>query len=148
MKRQWRPWKNVLNSTRISPRLILAFFLSMIMRRNSRAIDEIVSQAKADRDTEAVENVPQLYRAKGYQQAKKYYLQLSLKNNLKKKRDPYTFAVSYALVGNNQKAMDYLELAYRQKSNYMVQLKVNSYFDGLRTDPRFEQLLKRLRLAD
>jgi TolB-like protein/DNA-binding winged helix-turn-helix (wHTH) protein/Tfp pilus assembly protein PilF len=113
----------------------------------SRAIDEIVSQARVENDAQAVENVPRIYREKGYQPAKKYYLELSLNNYLKNK-DVFGAAIDYALLGNNEKALDYLELLYRQKSNYVIQIKVNAYFEGLHQEPRFQQLLQRLRLAD
>jgi hypothetical protein len=51
-------------------------------------------------------------------------------------------------LGNKEKALDYLELSYRHRENHMNKLKVNSDFDGLRSEPRFQQLLKNLRLAD
>ena len=43
--------------------------------------------------------------------------------------------------------MDWLEQAYVQHSNTLVTLKVEPRFDPLRSDARFQDLLRRVRLA-
>ncbi|MDG6925402.1 MAG: tetratricopeptide repeat protein [Nitrososphaerota archaeon] len=52
-----------------------------------------------------------------------------------------------ASVAENDSAIDLLEQAYLQHSAYLTSLKVERWFDGLRTDARFMELLRKMRLA-
>lgn len=112
------------------------------------AMSELLVQARTSQKNDLAETLDRVYHEKGYEEARKSYFESELKDALKNEPDPFFAAGEYALLGNKGKALDYLELAYRQRSNYMTQLKVNFYFDGLRSEPRFQHLLERLRLAD
>ncbi len=61
--------------------------------------------------------------------------------------DPLNVAALHAALGEKDQAFEWLEKAYTQHSADMVNLKVDPRLDGLRTDPRFKALLKRMRLA-
>jgi tetratricopeptide (TPR) repeat protein len=61
---------------------------------------------------------------------------------------PYYFAIVNAGLGNKDEAIRWLREAYDKRDVYIVQLKVDPLFDGLRSDPRFIDLLRSLRLAD
>lgn len=56
-------------------------------------------------------------------------------------------AVIYGALGNNDKAFEYLEKAYESKFSHLFLLKVDPHFDSLRSDLRFEPLLRRIGLA-
>ncbi|MBL8124610.1 MAG: winged helix-turn-helix domain-containing protein [Blastocatellia bacterium] len=53
-------------------------------------------------------------------------------------------AVAYAKLGEKDKAFEYLERAYKEHYSGMVWLKVTPELDGIRDDPRFQDLLKRV----
>jgi len=59
---------------------------------------------------------------------------------------PYGIASYYAVTGDNQRALDWLEKAYSERDGTLVWLKVHPRLDGLRQEPRFRDLLSRLRL--
>jgi len=59
---------------------------------------------------------------------------------------PFYVSIVYAGLHENEKAMDWLEKAYEDRSNAIIFLKVDPDFDGLRSDPRFQVLLRRLAL--
>ncbi len=61
---------------------------------------------------------------------------------------PYARAVFLARLGENERALDNLELAYKTHIHLMTQLKVNPAFDGLRSDPRFLKLLRQMNLDE
>jgi tetratricopeptide (TPR) repeat protein len=65
-------------------------------------------------------------------------------------RDQYVPAFSIALIyiglGEHDRALDWLEQAYQDRSAYMVYAKTDPMLDPLRSDPQFISLLHRMRL--
>lgn len=59
---------------------------------------------------------------------------------------PYNFAVIYTGLGEKDQAFAWLEKAY-EHSQPLTILKSNSWFDSLRSDPRFTDLLRRIGLT-
>src|SRR6202790_1430687 len=59
---------------------------------------------------------------------------------------PYYFAIVYVGLGENEKAMDWLDKAFADRSNGLVFMKVEPELDNLRSNPRFTALQQRLRL--
>jgi predicted Zn-dependent protease len=60
----------------------------------------------------------------------------------------YTFATIYASLGDKDKAFQLLEKAYREKSlDISWHLKSDLRIDNLRTDPRFQNLMRRVGFA-
>jgi len=61
--------------------------------------------------------------------------------------DPQLFVLPYVGLGEKDKALDSLQLAYASHSNIITSLKVEPAFDPLRDEPRFQDLLRRVGLA-
>jgi hypothetical protein len=61
---------------------------------------------------------------------------------------PYLVAQIYASLGETDEALRWLEVAYRQRTAWMVLLKVDPRFDGVRCDPRFQDLLRRINFPE
>jgi len=57
---------------------------------------------------------------------------------------PYFLALVYQLVGDRGQTFDWLERAFQERSTWMARLKVEPWMDGLRSDPRFVSLLRRV----
>ena len=58
---------------------------------------------------------------------------------------PYTIATVYASLGEKDKAFEYLEKAYQERSSDLPYfLKADLRIDSLRSDPRFQDLLRRM----
>ena len=62
--------------------------------------------------------------------------------------DPRILAWNYAALGDKEQAFAFLEKAYAQHSTELVSLKVNPAYDSLRSDPRYQDLLRRVGLAE
>ena len=60
---------------------------------------------------------------------------------------PYDFAVIFAGLGEKDKALEWLQKSYEDRSAYLVYLNVEPIWDSLRSDPRFTDLLQRMRLV-
>jgi len=61
---------------------------------------------------------------------------------------PRRLAEAYARLGRKDEALYWLERSYEERGIVVLRLKVNPSFDGLRDDPRFIALMKRLRLDE
>ena len=61
-------------------------------------------------------------------------------------RSPFGAAILYAHLGEMTKALDSLENAYEQRSIAMTEIAVEPAFGSLRDEPRFRDLLRRVRL--
>jgi hypothetical protein len=71
---------------------------------------------------------------------------LQWRKSEKKPLDPLLEAMIYSHMGEKDKALDLLNLGYEQHADGLQFLKVEPVYDTLRNDPRFGNLLSRLRL--
>jgi serine/threonine-protein kinase len=62
--------------------------------------------------------------------------------------DPLPFATAYLGVGDKEKALEWLGKAYLQHSPSLIAIKVEPVYDPLRGDPRFQEILRRINLAE
>ena len=85
------------------------------------------------------------YGWKGYWQRR---LQLALKRSKRTYVSPSGIAYCYAGLKDKSHALELLERAYREHDHGLVYLKVDHVWDSLRSEPRFQALLKRMRLAE
>jgi eukaryotic-like serine/threonine-protein kinase len=58
----------------------------------------------------------------------------------------YSIAESYMRMDQKQKAFEWLEKAYEEHDSGLVSLAVEPMFENLRPDPRFKEILRRMRL--
>jgi len=54
--------------------------------------------------------------------------------------------IAYSGTGQNERVIELLQRAYSEHSNAVVQIKVDPMYDPIRSDPRFEDLLRRVGL--
>ncbi len=73
---------------------------------------------------------------------------LSTLEELSKQRyvSPADIGVLHGDLGEKDEAFQWLEKAYEERSNFLINLKVDPVFDSLRSDPRFAALLARMGL--
>lgn len=60
---------------------------------------------------------------------------------------PFDVASIYTGLGDKGKALEWLYRAYEVHADTITYLKMDPRFDSLRSDPRFQELLRRIRLA-
>ncbi len=56
----------------------------------------------------------------------------------------YFFAILYARLGQRQRTLEFLQKAYHHHEPELVHLKLEPAFDSLNSDPRFQDLLRRM----
>src|SRR5579859_1503517 len=57
---------------------------------------------------------------------------------------PYNIAKIYSASANPDKAFEWLEIAYKEGNPDLIELNSEPLFDGLRSDPRFSDLMQRV----
>jgi eukaryotic-like serine/threonine-protein kinase len=90
--------------------------------------------------------------AAGYQKAKLKGACIAIIDVLKNKSQqeyvsPYQIATYYALMEDRDHTFEYLEKAYADRSGRMEYIKVEDYFEPFHSDPRYVDLLRRMRLS-
>ena len=60
---------------------------------------------------------------------------------------PYFMAPIYASLGEKDQAFEWLEKAYQDRHGWLITPQLDPTLEGLRSDPRFADLLKRIGLA-
>ena len=76
------------------------------------------------------------YRVSGYRGCLRWRLEGA--------KNPYQMAMIHTQLGHTDEAFANLEKCYREHWWAMVQLKNNPRWDSLRSDPRFQDLLRRM----
>ena len=69
-----------------------------------------------------------------------------LEKSKKQYVSPFYIAIVYAGLHEDEKAIDWLEKGYADRSNAIIFLKIDPDLDGLRGNPRFQALVHRLAL--
>lgn len=59
---------------------------------------------------------------------------------------PISFARVHLGLGEHAAALDWLETAYRKRNTNVLLLRSVPFYDPIRSEPRFQQLLARLKL--
>ena len=77
----------------------------------------------------------------GYWHADRQFRQRSNREN-----DPVAEAMYYAHMGDKNRSLEQLNLAYQQHCDGMQFLNIEPVYDDLRDDPRFKEILSKLRL--
>ncbi len=60
----------------------------------------------------------------------------------------YSIAEGYMRLGQKEKALEWLEKAYEEHDSGLVSIGVEPMFDAIRADPRFKEIVRRMKLAN
>ena len=71
-----------------------------------------------------------------------------LKAGLQTDDDLIAIAETHSLLGEKDQAFEWLEKAFAEHARGMMHLKENVLLDNLRTDPRYADLMRRVRLPE
>jgi hypothetical protein len=59
---------------------------------------------------------------------------------------PIFIAMDYAMTGEKELAMLWINRAYKERSSWLTEIGVDPVWDNLRDDPRFQDLVRRVGL--
>ncbi len=96
------------------------------------------------RDEEWLRGWERAYQEAGFGGARRYYLAWATERAKTKYVDPLSTAREYATLGEVDAAFEWLERAYQERNSQLVYLGILPTWDPLRSDPRFDDLLRRI----
>jgi tetratricopeptide (TPR) repeat protein len=100
--------------------------------------------AKGDR--EAVEALDRGFAEAGYRGALRRVADMFVARSQKTYVTPWQIATLYTRAGMNKEAIDWLEKAYQAHDQNMPYISVDPIFDEMRNEPRFQDILRRMKL--
>jgi tetratricopeptide (TPR) repeat protein len=92
-------------------------------------------------NTEKIERYRTAYRAAGWRGVVIERIKI---NEADGQHSYFQLACLYAKIGDKEKAFDYLEKAFEERSFQIPMLQVEPQLDPLRDDPRYQSLLARI----
>ncbi len=96
--------------------------------------------------SEKVSGIRKSYRAEGLKGLWKWQLENRREESRHKYVSPALFAEAYAQLGEKDLAYRWLEKAYEERDDALSVLKTWPFWDPLRSDPRFQDLVRRVGL--
>ncbi len=149
-----REYDNAIDQLREVVELTPDFYPAHFLLGMAYAKQERFQEALAEFQTaELIEDCPPLLGFVGYAHAlagerDKALQVLNMLTEKSKHRyvPPYCWAVIYIALQDADKAFEYLNKAYEDRSEWMIWLNINPELDSLRADPRFADLQRRIGL--
>jgi tetratricopeptide (TPR) repeat protein len=108
-----------------------------------QAIEDL-ERRRSEEDRRAAPSLWKSYRAGGARGYWQKLLELTMDRAKREYIAPTTLAKIHARLGDETRALEWLEKAYRERDLFLGDLKVDPNFDSLRSDSRFQDLLRRL----
>jgi len=112
---------------------------------NEEALAEAKKFFAVLRDNEAVEALDYGYAQAGYPRAMSLAAENLAARSNRTHVPAFRIARLYAHAGEKDRALEWLEKAYEQRESPLVHLSVGWDWDSLRSDPRFQDLLGRMK---
>ncbi len=139
------------NSLEIEPNFPLArFFLGFAYEQQGRYADAIGEFEKASELTGghpgALAGLGHAHALAGNRTEAQKYLARLEKDAGRRYVSPYFIALVYVGLGDTDEAFRWLDTACEHRSDWLVHLKIEPALDPLRSDPRFDKLVRRVGL--
>jgi serine/threonine protein kinase/Tfp pilus assembly protein PilF len=109
-----------------------------------KALQEYQRSLTLQGEPELSATMGRAYAAKGWEGVLRKQIEVYQKSD-SKDYDPVAVAICYASLGEKEKAFFWLERAYHEHAG-LVFIKAMHVFDGLRSDPRYTDLMRRMGL--
>ena len=141
------------NTIDMDPDFVLPHLVLGQAYEQKKAYDQAITELRRAADISqnsppAIAALARTYAVSGRTADARNLLDQLMMQSKKQYVSPFYVAIVYAGLGENDKAMAWLEKAYGDRSNAIVFLKVDPQLDTLRASPQFHELQRKLRLPD
>ena len=116
----------------------------------SEAVAEWQKALNVEGDGPMAAALGEAYKVSGYPGVLRRWLEYFLEKRSQRggRGLAHQIAASYSVLGKKDEAMTWLEKAYSERSGGMPSLKIDPHFDSLRSDPRFQSLVRRMNFPE
>jgi serine/threonine-protein kinase len=97
-------------------------------------------------DEDAISEIDRIYIEQGFLVAYETMVQLMEERTQTEYINPFELAVRYSLLGNYEKAMDWLEKGFELRDQNMPYIATGFFSDSLYTNPRFIAIMEKMNL--
>ncbi|MDQ3818960.1 MAG: protein kinase [Acidobacteriota bacterium] len=138
-------------ATQMDPNFVRAHFLLGRALEQKREFSEAIAEfnkavSLSEDSTEVLAALGQGYAASGKRDEAQKVLDELQKRSKEIYISPHFMAIIYASLGENGRAFEWLDKAVEKRFPPLIYLEVNPIWDNLRTDPRYEEMLRRIGL--
>ncbi len=95
---------------------------------------------------ERVAALKNVYVSTGWKGLWQKEIEWALEDSKHRRVSPYTMATLYARIGDKDHTLEWLNKAFEERGSSLVYLNTDQQWDGIRTDPRFADLVRRVGL--
>ncbi len=133
----------------LDPNLIRACIWAALVYEKEGKTEEAVSMARSVVDHQPGDTLAMAFLGRAYARAGRRREATAILSDMlalatSRYVSPYDLAVLYAGLGETDHALEWLEKGFQQRSGLLVYLNVDPVFDELRSNPRFQALLRRM----
>jgi TolB-like protein/DNA-binding winged helix-turn-helix (wHTH) protein/Tfp pilus assembly protein PilF len=137
------------NTIDMDPDFVLPHLVLGQAYEQKKAYDQAITELRRAADLSqssppSVAALARTYALSGRTTEARKLLDQLMEQSKKRYVSPFYVAIVYAGLGENDQALDWIEKAYKDRSNAIVFAKVDPQLDTLRSTPRFQSLLHRL----
>jgi len=125
------------------------FYLGLLYEQKGwfdQAFEALLKSTPGSVDASPEATIRVAYRAAGIKGYWRERLAMLGRQSKQHYVSPYTFAVVYSRLGQGDRALENLEKGLNERYPSMVFVQIEPTFDGLRSDPRFPDLIRRVNL--
>lgn len=112
------------------------------------AITSLRTAVQLSQGSQWLGSLGRVYAAAGRREDAREILQQLKELSKQRYVTPYVLGQTHAALGEIDEAFRWLEIGYQERAAWMVVLKIDPHLDPLRSDPRFEDLLRRMNFPD
>jgi TolB-like protein/predicted Ser/Thr protein kinase len=113
-----------------------------------RALVEFQNLMVASGDPENGAKLKEAFARSGYRAAMKEQLNTIKEWSTRRILAPWDVAAIYTFLGEKSQAFEWLEKAYQDRTSRLPWIKLDPRFDPLRSDPRFQTLLRKMNFPE
>jgi len=149
--------RQLLKTVEMDPNFVRAHQYLVIFYEHEGKFEEAITEDSRVSNLKGVDperiasyeaGLKEAYRSQGERGYWQKRLEFAMAERSKRQyQSPIYIAVLYGQLGDNDKAFEWLEKAYKERSSSIFSIKVNPRFIPLRSDPRFASLLIRMGLT-
>ena len=136
-------------SLEISPNSPIAYFnlfhVYVAKSMHGEAVAALEQQFKLEGRTQQASTIGESYKRGGFQAALRTMIQIG-QDSSAGNYDPFRVAAGYSFLGDKNQALAWLSKAIDERSGFVTTIRVDPTWDNIRSDPRFEELVRRIGL--